>query len=270
MKNMFKRGFKAVNEEKERQEEEKSKRGNLFRFFLTKDKEEADVTFLTEQPVNFYEHTLKKIVNGKERYESVPCIGEECTHCADGDRPSFKSAWLIIDHREVSYKDKEGKTKTLQDQVRLLVYGTKTASQLDRKSDKYGLTGRLYTIVRLGKGTSTSYTFEHGDKYELTSKEIEEVLPENLKQIYDGTMDSLYTIIEDEISKLAGLDEDTSKAPKEEVDETIKSVYDDEEEEKEDKPKSSIRRKIGKKNTEEKSVKPKKSIKDIMKSRKGN
>ena len=265
---MFKRGFKAVNEEKERQEEEKSKRGGLFRFFLTKDKEEADVTFLTEQPVNFYEHTLKKLVNGKERYDSVPCIGESCPHCADGDRPSFKSAWLIIDHREVSYKDKDGNTKTLQDQLRLLVYGTKTASQLDRKSDKYGLTGRLYTIVRLGKGTSTSYTFEHGDKYEITSEEIEEVLPDNLKSVYDGTMDSLYTIIENEISKLAGLDEDNSKAPKEEVDETIKSVYDYEEEEA-PKPTSSIKKRLQKKsNTVEKSEKPK-SIKDIMKSRKG-
>ena len=268
MGSMFKRGFKAVNEEKERQEEEKSKRGSLFRFFLTKDKEEADVTFLTEQPVNFYEHTLKKTVNGKERYDSVPCVGDDCPHCADGDRPSFKSAWLIVDHREVQYKDKEGKTKTLQDQVRLLVYGTKTASQLDRKSEKYGLTGRFYTIVRLGKGTSTSYTFEHGDKYELTSEEIEEVLPDNLKSEYDGTMDSLYTIIENEISKLAGVDEDSSKDDKKEVDETIKTIYDDEDEEEREPKKSSIKKRIGKKNTVENSTKGK-SIKDIMKNRKG-
>ena len=50
---MFKRGFNAVNEEKQRQEEQKSRGNGLFRFFLSKDKEEADVTFLTEQPVNY-------------------------------------------------------------------------------------------------------------------------------------------------------------------------------------------------------------------------
>lgn len=253
---MFKRGFNAVNEEKQRQEEQKSRGNGLFRFFLSKDKEEADVTFLTEQPVNYYEHTLKTKVNGKDKYTNVPCIGEGCKHCADGDRPSFKSAWLIVDHRENTYTDKEGKKQTSTDNVRLLVYGTKIASQLDRKSEKYGLTGRFYTIVRLGTGTSTTYTFEHGDKYELTSKEIEDLLPDFISEMYDGTMDSLYSIIESQIEMLVD-DAPTNKTTKEEEDIDDELVSTDEEEEPR-RSKLPLR-----KRTVENSVKP--SVKSLLK-----
>lgn len=255
---MFKRGFKAVNEEKQRQEEQKSRGTGLFRFFLTRDKDEADVTFLTEQPVNYYEHTIKKFVNGKERYDSIPCKGEGCKHCADGDRPSFKSAWLIIDHREVSYTDKDGNRKTSQDNLRLLVYGTKVASQLDRKSERYGLMGRMYTIVRLGTGTSTTYTFEHGDKYTLTQQEIESVMPDYIKAQYDGTTDSLYNIIESEIEKLLGEDSPSKEETTSSVDETIVST------DEEPKP---VRRGLPSRRKAENSEKPR-SIKALLK--KGN
>ena len=257
MASMFKRGFKAVNEEKQRQEEQKNRGNGLFRFFLQKDKDEADVTFLTEQPVNFYEHTIKKFVNGKERYDSIPCVGEGCKHCADGDRPSFKSAWLIIDHREVTYTDKDNKKQTSQDNLRLLIYGTKVASQLDRKSERYGLMGRVYTIVRLGTGTSTTYTFEHGDKYSLTSQEIESVMPDYIKEQYNGTTDSLYSIIESEIEKLVGV---TNKDKEETVDETLVSN-----DQQEDKP--PVRRGLpSRRRTTENSEK--RSIKSLLKNRK--
>lgn len=249
---MFNRGFKAVNEEKERQESQKNN-GGLFRFFLKKDKEEADITFLTEQPVNYYEHTIKTFVNGTERYNSIPCVGEGCKHCAEGNKPSFKSAWLIIDHREVSYKDQSGKTKTLQDQVRLLIYGTKIASQLDRKSERYGLTGRVYTVVRLGTGTSTSYTFEHGDKYTLTQQEIESVLPDNLKAMYDGSQESLYGIIEQQITNL--VEGDTPSKDSTPVDEEIVST--------ETAPSTPPRRTLPRRGGAENSVKP--SVKSILK-----
>lgn len=258
MASMFKRGFKAVNEEKQRQEEQKNRGNGLFRFFLTKDKDEADVTFLTEQPVNYYEHTIKKFVNGKERYDSIPCKGEDCKHCADGDRPSFKSAWLIIDHREVTYTDKDNKKQTVQDQLRLLVYGTKVASQLDRKSERYGLMGRVYTIVRLGTGTATTYTFEHGDKYSLTQQEIESVMPDYIKEQYDGTTESLYAIIESEIEKLLGEDSPSKEGTSSAIDETVVST--DEE------PQKPVRRGLPSRRKAENSTK--KSIKSLIKNRK--
>lgn len=248
MAGMFNRGFNAVNEEKQRQEEQKSRGAGIFRFFLSKDKEEAPITFLTEQPVNYYEHTLKKFVNGKERYESVPCVGEGCKHCADGDRPSFKSAWLIIDHREVKYTDKDNKTKVLQDQVRLLIYGTKIASQLDRKSDRYGLTGREYTVVRLGTGTSTSYVFEHGDKYELTTAQIKEVLPDSIKESYDGSMESLYSIIEAQLLALAGETPEGKPSTQAPVDESLVGTE-------EETPQAPPRRGIPRRNRAENSIK---------------
>ena len=257
MASMFKRGFKAVNEEKQRQEEQKSRGTGLFRFFLSRDKDEADVTFLTEQPVNFYEHTIKKFVNGKERYDSIPCKGEGCKHCADGDRPSFKSAWLIIDHRENTYTDKDGKKQTVQDQLRLLVYGTKVASQLDRKSERYGLVGRGYTIVRLGTGTSTTYTFEHGDKYVLTQQEIESVMPDYIKEQYDGTPDSLYNIIESEIEKLLGEDSTNKEETNSNIDETVVPT------EEEDKP---VRRGLPSRRKAENSEKSR-SIKSLLRNR---
>lgn len=224
------RGFKDVNEEMERQEERK--KGGLFRFFLSKSKDEAEVTFLTEQPINYYEHNLKTVVNGKDRYEQIPCIGEGCKHCANGERPSFKSAWLIVDHREYTY-EKDGKEVTAKDQVRLLIYGVKQASQLDRKSERYGLVGRDYTVVRLGTGTSTTYTWEHGDKNPLTEAEIRNYLPDGIADMYDGTMESLYKIVENQIEAMAGLNNSSSSNTKEDkeadrqADEALVNIDDD-------------------------------------------
>lgn len=255
---MFSIGYDAVTKEKERQEVERSKRNGLLRFFLKKDKDEADVHFLNEKPVNFYEHTLKKLVNGKEVFENVPCIGSEdgCKHCEDGDRPSFKSAWLIVDHREVEFTDKTGKKQTSSDNLRLLVYGTKVSSQLDRKSERYGLVSRLYTIVRLGTGTSTTYTFEHGDRSPLTKNEIDDILPDSVKSIYDGSEESVHEIIKTQIMQLIGESKDESSS-KSEVDEEVVRAEDDQ-------ATTKTRRGLPSRRKENST----KSIKDILKSNK--
>lgn len=195
---MFKKGFEANRQEKARQEKLAENRGKkLFRFFLGKDGEEADLIFLTEEPVNFHEHTVKGSRNGKEVFDTFTCTGDDnCELCNDGDRPSFKGAFLVYDQRPFEYTDKNGKKQKADGSLKLFVYGTKVVSQLDRISSKYGLTGREITMVRLGSGTSTNYTFERGDKISLTEKEITNMLPEKLRDEYDGTEDSLYSIIE--------------------------------------------------------------------------
>lgn len=258
---LFKRGFKAVNEEKERQEKNKENRGKgLWKFFLGGDGDEADITFLTEEPINYYEHTLKTYQNGKERYESIPCIGDKCKHCKNGEKASFKSAWLVVDHREVEYKDKDGNTKTIQDQVRLFIYGTKIASQLDRVSKKYGLASRTMTMIRMGKGTSTTYTFERGDKNVLSPSEIEELLPESIREQYEGTEESLYDILEKQILLLAGEDTETEEDTK--VDDTLVNLDDEEEEEAPRKTKKFGAKKFSSKS--ENSVRTKTSIKKLV------
>ena len=69
-KSMFKQGYSAVREEKQRQDEAREKAGkNLYRFFLADDGDEADVRFLTEEPVTFNEHNVKVTRNGKETFD---------------------------------------------------------------------------------------------------------------------------------------------------------------------------------------------------------
>lgn len=193
---LFKRGYEASREEKARQDKARENAGKkLWRFFLSSDGDEADLRFLTEEPVNFYEHNLKK----GDRYEQFTCTGEDCPFCDDGDRPTYKGAYLVIDRREFEYTDDKGKKKKGRDQVRLFVQGMKVVSQLDRISDKYGLSKRDVTIVRLGKGTQTTYTIERGEEEKLTKKEIEQLLPEKLREEYDGTVDSLMSMVEEQL-----------------------------------------------------------------------
>lgn len=265
MATMFKRGFKAVNEEKKRQEENRAKSGGIWKFFLQNDGDEADITFLTDQPISFYVHNIKSYKNGKECYDDIPCIGEGCKHCANGDKTTFKSAWLVVDHRENKYTDKDGKKQVTSDNVRLFIYGTKIASQLDRIATKYGLLNRTMTIIRMGKGTSTTYTFERGDVQSLTKKDIEELLPESVRDLYQGTTDSLYTILEKQIIASAGVtDSDDEDEPVKDT--ALVSLDDDDDEDEEEvKPKSKSKFSNKKFSKRETSVKTKTSVKRLLK-----
>lgn len=247
MASLFKRGYKAVEEEKKRQEEEnKNRKGKLFRFFIQGDGAEADLRFLTEEPITFYEHNIKKTVNGKDRYDTVVCSGDNCPECAKGSRPSFKGAYLVVDRRPYEYTDKDNKKVTGKDQLRLFVQGQKVLSQLDRISQRYGLTDRDVTIIRLGTGTQTSYTIERGEKEELTSKEIANFLPDFLQEKYDGDMESLYEIVSEQLEKDLPKETDSDDDEGEEV--RNKLVSADDEEEETPKPKSRLR--LGKKGHE--------------------
>lgn len=199
---LFKRGYEVAREEKKKQEERREQLGKrLFRFFLGDDGDEAKVRFLTEEPVNLYEHTIKTAKNGKEHYDSILCSGgDNCPYCAEGDKPSYKGAFLIFDYTPFEVKDDKGKKKTVNGSLKLYVAGTRVVSQLDRLSEKYGLTSRDYEISRSGKGTQTSYMFERTDDvFPLTKKKIEGMLPDKLKDRYDGTEESLFSIIEEQL-----------------------------------------------------------------------
>ena len=178
---LFKRGYEVSREEKKRQDIIKENRGKkLFEFYLTGDGAEAQVRFLTEEPVNCNVHQ----VNEGGKYKSYLCTGKDCPFCADGDRPSYKGAYLVIDRREFEYVDRDGKKQKGKNQLRLYLAGMRVVSQLDRTSQKYGLSNREVNIVRLGKGTSTTYTIEKMDEESLTEKEIISALPEKLKEEY--------------------------------------------------------------------------------------
>lgn len=198
---LFKRGYAEVEREERRREEDRKNRGEIFRFILKEG--EAEINFLTEEPINYYEHSLPTRRNGKEFFEAIPCSGSSCPHCADGNRPTFKSAFLIIDRRPYTYKNKDNKEVTKESSLKLYVVGTKVAGVLQRKSKRVGLVNNRYLIERIGKDTNTTYTFDNIEGGKATEKEILDLLPnEELKNMYDGTMDSLYDIIEKEIMKL--------------------------------------------------------------------
>lgn len=219
-RNLFGSGFDGVKAESKRQEKAaEARKGQIFRLFLTADGEERDVIFLTELPVTFYEHSVK---NGK-RFDNVMCTGDDCPYCEDGD-PSYKAAWLVWDN--TPYKNKDG--KKAKGSVKLYVVGTKIAMQLDRLHTKYGLMKYEYTIVRCGKGTSTSYQYEKGDRTKLSEDDIEEMLgslPEKLREIYDGTEDSLREIIQ--TSLLKSLEKDTSSSKRKSKKYDDEDDYDD-------------------------------------------
>ena len=241
---LFKRGYEASREEKERQDKARENAGKkLWRFFLSDDGDEADLRFLTEEPVNFYEHNLKK---GDNRFEQYTCTGDDCPFCEDGDRPTYKGAYLVVDRRSFEYTDSNGKKQKGKNQVRLFVQGMKVVSQLDRISAKYGLSNRDVTIVRLGKGTQTTYTIERGEEEKLSKKEIEQLLPEKLRDMYDGTMDSLMSIVEEQLLMLTKNyePEDDDNEDEDDIEDTKRgrliNVDDDEEDEEEETPKGKL------------------------------
>lgn len=274
MGKMFARGYEASRAEKERQDKARENAGKrLWKFFLQNDGDEADLRFLTEEPVNFYEHNLKK----GDRYEQYCCVGDDCPFCEDGDRPTYKGAYLVVDRREYEYTDNNGKKQKGKNQVRLFVQGMKVVSQLDRISDKYGLSNRDVTIVRLGKGTQTTYTIERGEEEKLTKKEIEQLLPEKLREMYDGTMDSLMNIVEEQLLMMTkdynpddDVDDDDNDVEEENTRRGRLINVDDDEDDEEEPPK----RKLSSKNSGKKklfknaqnSVKPR--AKTLLKSKK--
>ena len=233
---MFQRGFDASRAEKERQDKAREEMGKkLWRFFIKDDGDEADLRFLNAQPVNFREHNIKR----GDRFENYTCTGENCPFCADGDRPTYKGAFLVIDRRPYEYTDKNGKKQKGKNQIRLFVMGMKVVAQLDRINTKYkGLNERDVTLVRLGKGTQTTYTIEVGEREPISKKEIESLLPEKLRDEYDGSQDSIMTMIENQLL-MATKDYDPSDTPDE---------YEDEEEEKP--KKSSFKSKLRKRGEE--------------------
>lgn len=211
MSGHFKRGYKPLAKEAKRQEELRQQRKErLYEFFLKDDRDEADVRFLLEEPCNIRIHQVqRRAANGKTYYENVICTEDNnCPYCEQGDNPTMKGATLVIDRRPYEYTDEKGKKRKAQNTVKLFIQGTKVMGQLERISEKYGLTDRDVTIIRLGTGTGTSYTIERGDEEPITTKEIKNALPDWCRDQYDGTEDSLYDILEDQLTKMLAKPDD--------------------------------------------------------------
>ena len=130
MTSIFKKGYEVNRENVKRQERQRENMGRkLFDFFLTKDGEEANVRFLTEEPINYDGHTIQE--NGK--FNTYTCTGANCPFCAKGDKPKSRGAFLIIDKRPYTYEDKKtGEEQTVESSLKFYSQGTRVVSQLDR------------------------------------------------------------------------------------------------------------------------------------------
>lgn len=249
------RGFKAVKQEQERREKEKEQRqGKLWRIFFpsnAKADHEIPVRFLTDEPICFYEHTVQ--VAGK--YQQFACTGEGCEHCADGNKPRFVGAFLVIDRTEFEYDERDdkgnktGKKVKGKDRLKLLVRGQQDLAVLDRLNSKFGLLDRDWTIYKTGSDTSTKWNFERGEVDEWSTKKIQNLLDDKYRgQDFFDIVEQQIMPVETDEEEDEDDDEDTTSRVTRGV-QTLEDEDDEEEDERPRKKSSSSKLKSGKKKT---------------------
>jgi hypothetical protein len=77
-----------------------------------------------------------------KRGQSVPCAGEDCPYCEDGEKPRnrAKSAWLVTQMGDKKLKDAQLMTFTMGPQI------IRQMSELRQEGDK--IKGRLFRVSR--------------------------------------------------------------------------------------------------------------------------
>lgn len=229
------RGYKAVKEEEERREKAReARKGKLWRVFFPKDADEdyeIPLVFLTDEPLCYKEH----VINVGGRIEQHTCTeDEDCPYCAEGNKPRFVGAFLVIDRSEVEVKDKKtNKKKIVSDRLKLLVRGTTDLAKLERLDKKYGLLDKEWNVYKTGSDTSTTWNFDRGDEVEFTKKELKNIIPEQFQAM------DLYDIVEAQILPNEDEeDEDRDYVDDDDNEDVSRGVVglDEEEEDEEDKP----------------------------------
>lgn len=195
------RGYAKVRQAKKEQEiYQQQSKNRVYEFWIQKD-EEAEMRFLTEEPITFKRHSMPKA----GRFEQYTCPGVGCPICAKGDNPRFVGAYLVVDRRTFESKKDNSKGKQLKNQVRLFVQGTNVLSQLDRNSEKYGLINREWTVAR----TANAYNWDRGEKCKLLPS-LEKLLKDfDKKDPYDIVLDNVKALsIKDLNVKFGDSDDD--------------------------------------------------------------
>jgi len=199
---IFKVGYAVAREESKKAEARRAEFGKkIYEFFLTDDGDEAEVVFLNEEPLNCYTHNRISRRGGKEYFDTVVCSqDEDCPDCNEGERSTYKGAYLIVDLRPYEYTDDRGRKQTKEHSIKFYLPGNRIVTQLDRISTKYQLAGSVMNIVRHGKGTKTTYIVERtNEEYVFNKKELEALMTDEVKKLYDGSEDSVYSIIEQQL-----------------------------------------------------------------------
>lgn len=197
----FAQGYQKV-EERQREIDEAMK-GSLPNLIVRDEDEDVYVSFITSEPITFYEHFLPNL----KRSFTCPDNGDStkgtCPLCAMGNKPSFRGAYLVIDHRHEQW-EKDGQKFQRQHTLKIAKFGIrvlKSLQKLDTKLKKgnkvtppvpNGILEIPFEIIRSGKGTDTQYAFnalqpseEHFPrKYELEEGKTEfDTIIENIKPL---------------------------------------------------------------------------------------
>ena len=217
----FRRGYAHAKEEAKRQEVLRASYGKkLYEFYLSNDGDEAEVVFLNEEPVECFVHNRAARRNGKEFFDTVVCTRDnDCPDCENGDKSTYKGAYLILDLRPYEGKDANGKKITIPYTMKFYLPGIRVVSALERISSKYGLLNRAVNIARSGKSTSTSYHVDRTDDiWELNVDEMHELMrSDEVKKLYSGDPEDIYDIIEQQLDlRLSTYDENGDKEEEEE------------------------------------------------------
>jgi hypothetical protein len=186
----FNQGYSKV-EERDKEIKEAMSRSFLPQLFVREEDEDVFISFITADPITFYEH----FIPAQKRSYTCPDNGDTskgtCPMCAMGNKPSFRGAYLVIDHRYEEFKNKQDELVKQQHTLKIAKFGIRVLKQLQKTDAKLkkgsaivppvanGILGIPFEIVRSGGGTDTAYTFnalqpnpEHFPrKYEIGEKD---------------------------------------------------------------------------------------------------
>ena len=146
--------------------------------------DEVYITFCDEEPLLFYEHSLKV---GKKFGYNVTCmknLGEECPLCEAGHYAPNVAVFTVIDHRSITDKN----NKVHQDEKKLFVAKSSTWSVLELKKQRLeqkglSMKGATFRVARTNAQKSPNagndFDFEghvDGNDYDLEPLDYEKYL----------------------------------------------------------------------------------------------
>lgn len=191
-KNWFSQGYSAVDEYAAELEYKRQNAGKKFTPNVQIDAgQSAVLRILHDEPITFKEHYLPAL-QGRRSYTCLMGTEDSCPMCDAGNKPGFRGAFLVIDHRPYSYESADGTKHSGDMQVSIFKQGIRVLQGMQTLAVKKGLSNRSYDVTRTGKGTDTTYGFIPNDASELTEAEkkaVEEFLAG--RTIYDVLAEEL-------------------------------------------------------------------------------
>src|SRR5690606_22730000 len=158
-------------EEKQKQIDEALNSAFLPSLMIRDTDENVYISFVTAEPITYYEHFLKHLKRSFTCPDSGEATKGNCPLCAMGNKPSFRGAFLVIDHRYEEFTRQNGEQVKQQHTLKIAKFGIrvlKALQKLDAKLKKgspvqqavpNGILGIPFEVVRSGSGTDTQYTF---------------------------------------------------------------------------------------------------------------